>query len=223
MTEEIVSAVAAAVARADGVRPADLDYGIDEYVDPAVFEGLAGHADWELTVGLPDHEVTVRHTGEILVDGDAARVDVEFGTGRDGAPGADGGGRSRYRETAVERAPGVICYWRNERGWPVAYASDGARELLGYDAAALADGEVGYGSDVVHPGDRDAVRRHVRAALDDRESFRLTHRIRRPGGDPTWVFAVGTGVYEASLPVGVVGFVTELPGLVADGDATAEG
>jgi hypothetical protein len=65
------------VAAADGVDPADLD-ALDEYVDPEIPDKPDDHdrGPWRFTFRFSDHQVTVTHDREILVDGVTATADV---------------------------------------------------------------------------------------------------------------------------------------------------
>jgi hypothetical protein len=49
----------------------DLDYTLVDHIDPDAIERLASHdnASWTLSLGLPEHNVTVTSDGLVLVDG----------------------------------------------------------------------------------------------------------------------------------------------------------
>lgn len=66
-----------AVATADGVDPTDLD-PLYEYIDPNVLAQLSDQdgAEWSLTFQYTDHQVTVNHDGQILVDGTIYASDI---------------------------------------------------------------------------------------------------------------------------------------------------
>jgi len=74
---EIVAEVVLAVADADGVDPMELD-PLYEYIDPEILDRLADQekGPWRFTFRFSDHQVTVTHDGEVLVDGVAATADV---------------------------------------------------------------------------------------------------------------------------------------------------
>lgn len=60
-----------AVAAADGVDIADLEFELYDYVQPEVFRHLecSTSGSWTFTVEVSDHHVEVRSDGRILVDG----------------------------------------------------------------------------------------------------------------------------------------------------------
>lgn len=69
--DDIAIDVIEALAEADGVEPAELDYNLSDYLDPGVLEKLGEIEDgiWELTFRVSDHQVTVTHEGQVLIDG----------------------------------------------------------------------------------------------------------------------------------------------------------
>jgi hypothetical protein len=69
MTGDIIAEVVDAVAAERGVDPADLDFVLYDYVDPAALERLAEHdgGAWTLTFRLREFEVTVTDAGEVTV------------------------------------------------------------------------------------------------------------------------------------------------------------
>jgi len=74
---DIVAEVVEAVAAADGVDPAELD-ALYEYINPEVMHLLCEQerGEWSLTFQFADHQVTVNHDSQILVDGIAYTPDV---------------------------------------------------------------------------------------------------------------------------------------------------
>jgi len=74
---DILIKVVKAVAAADGVETAELD-GLYEYMDPEVLHKLCEQerGQWNLTFQYSDHQVTVTHDSEILVDGVAYTPDA---------------------------------------------------------------------------------------------------------------------------------------------------
>lgn len=74
---DIVIKVTKAVAAADEVEPAELD-ALYDYLNPEVLHKLCeqGRGQWSLTFQYSDHQVTVSHDLQILVDGVAYTPDA---------------------------------------------------------------------------------------------------------------------------------------------------
>lgn len=68
--DDIVGSIVDAVAATDGLEPEELE-PLYEYVDASVFETLYDQesAEWSFTFQYSDHQVTLTHEGEIIVDG----------------------------------------------------------------------------------------------------------------------------------------------------------
>lgn len=71
MSDSLLLSIVKALAEADGTEPTDLGYTLEAHIDTDALAGLAAHetTSWMLTFEVPDHVVTVRGDGCILVDG----------------------------------------------------------------------------------------------------------------------------------------------------------
>jgi hypothetical protein len=65
---DIVADVMEAVAAVDGVDLAELDV-LYNYIDPDALDALSEQGEWTLTFQFSDHQITVNHESQILVDG----------------------------------------------------------------------------------------------------------------------------------------------------------
>jgi hypothetical protein len=74
---DIITRIVEAVADADGVEPAELD-SLYDYMDSEVLYKLSKQerGQWSLTFQFSDHQVTVTHDSQILVDGVAYSRDA---------------------------------------------------------------------------------------------------------------------------------------------------
>lgn len=74
---DIVFKVAKAVAATDGVEVAELD-ALYDYLNPEALDKLCEQerGQWSLTFQYSDHQVTVTHDSQILVDGVAYTPDA---------------------------------------------------------------------------------------------------------------------------------------------------
>lgn len=70
---KVVGEIVAAVAAAEGVAPAELDYTLQDHIDAGAVDTLLNHPDstWTLSFDVPNHTVTVTNDGVVLVDGDS--------------------------------------------------------------------------------------------------------------------------------------------------------
>lgn len=70
--------VVMALADADAVEPAGLDYNLSDTIDPEVLSTLADMdaTGWAFTFEAGEHEVTVLPGGRVLVDGVPFRRDI---------------------------------------------------------------------------------------------------------------------------------------------------
>jgi PAS domain S-box-containing protein len=116
----------------------------------------------------------------------------------------------RMLSTLISNLPGMVYRARNERDWPMEFVSDGCRDLTGYGPADLTTGDVEWGQDVIHPEDTGTMWEAVQEAIDAREPFEFTYRIRGKDGETRWVWEQGQGVYENGELVALEGFVTDI-------------
>ncbi|MFB6095714.1 MAG: HalOD1 output domain-containing protein [Halodesulfurarchaeum sp.] len=87
MSDFAVLTVAEAIAEAGRVDPMELDHALADHVDPDALQLLMDHESrsWSLSFAFPDHDVTVRGDGWIMVDGTRVkrwRSDVDGNGGK---------------------------------------------------------------------------------------------------------------------------------------------
>ncbi|WP_136716159.1 PAS domain S-box protein [Halorientalis salina] len=116
----------------------------------------------------------------------------------------------RMLSTLIGNLPGMVYRCRNEPGWPMEFVSDGCRPLTGYDAERIESGSIDWGSEVIHPDDRGTMWETVQAALDERERFEVTYRIRTAEGETRWMWEQGQGIYEDGAVTTIEGFITDI-------------
>ncbi len=110
----------------------------------------------------------------------------------------------------IRNVPGMVYRCRNEPGWPMSFVSQGARDITGYDPERIESGAVSWGTDVIHPADRDRVREAVAEGVAGAGRFTLQYRIRTADGTLRWVRERGcvVGPDEGVLE-GVITDITE--------------
>lgn len=103
--------------------------------------------------------------------------------------------RQRTVTALLATLPGMVCRCRNTPQWTVEFASDGCLSLTGYRPEELTgDRKVAF-VDLIHPDDREEVRRHVQEGMRERRPFRFRCRLRAKGGEERRVTGLGQGVY----------------------------
>ncbi|WP_206425024.1 PAS domain S-box protein [Halosimplex salinum] len=111
----------------------------------------------------------------------------------------------------IDNVPGVVYRCQKVPGWPMSFVSQAARDLTGYEPAAIERGEVSWGDDVVHPDDRERLRREVDEQLATSDEFSVDYRIRTVDGETRWVHERGCAVDVAATDETVLeGVVTEV-------------
>ena len=117
--------------------------------------------------------------------------------------------QTRRLETLISNLPGVVYRSRNDPEWPMEVLRGDCKSLTGYTAAALQEGRIAWGEDVIHPDDQDRMWERVQTALDDDEPFEVTYRIRADDGETKWLWERGRAVDVDGTEV-LEGFITDV-------------
>ncbi len=120
--------------------------------------------------------------------------------------------RNRRLETLISNLPGMVYRCRNAPDWPMEYVEGECESLTGYAADTIESGGVAWGSEVIHPDDRDETWATIQEAVDAREHFEVTYRIVTREGAERTVWERGRGVYEDGDVVALEGFITDASG-----------
>ena len=116
----------------------------------------------------------------------------------------------RRLATLMSNLPGMVYRCGNDANWTMSFVSEGAAALTGYSADTFVQNGLAY-VDLIHPDDRALVRDGVEAALERREPFCLTYRIRTKDGEEKWVWEQGCGVYGGDgCLLYLEGFITDI-------------
>jgi len=114
----------------------------------------------------------------------------------------------RFRHLA-ENVPGTVYICANDEHYTMFYLNDSVREVTGLDKTDFLDSRVHY-ADLIHPDDRDEVRRLIGEALAARIPFRLRYRLRHRSGEWRWISELGTGVFEGGALRHLEGFLLDI-------------
>jgi len=117
----------------------------------------------------------------------------------------------RTLTTLMSNLPGMAYRCRNDTCWTMEFVSEGCLQLTGYQPRELVMNRAISYEAVIHPDDRDSVRRDVGAALRARQPFELFYRIHTADGEEKWVWEQGRGVLcpDGQL-VALEGFITDI-------------
>jgi PAS domain S-box-containing protein len=117
----------------------------------------------------------------------------------------------RLLATLLDNLPGMAYRCRNDRDWTMEFVSEGSRALTGYTPAELVGPRAVAFGDLIVEDDRDEVWRQVQAALEARQAFQISYRLRRRDGAVAWLWERGQGIFNGSDgPVAIEGFITDI-------------
>ncbi len=117
----------------------------------------------------------------------------------------------RILSTLMSNLPGMAYRCLDDDDWTMEFVSEGSRELFGYLPSELTRDRVVTFGELIHPEDRDYVRKAVRSALEQGAAFQLLYRINTRGGEQKWVWEQGTGVPgRDGRTLAVEGFITDI-------------
>ncbi|QPV61496.1 PAS domain S-box protein [Halosimplex litoreum] len=125
--------------------------------------------------------------------------------------------RNRRLETLISNLPGIVYRCENDPAWPMEFAAGECVEITGYDAATLESDEVNWGTDVIHPDDRDALWETIQSSLREGDPFEVTYRIRTADGEIRWMWERGRAIDSDRRDAGaerggacIEGFITDV-------------
>lgn len=113
--------------------------------------------------------------------------------------------------TLMGNLPGAAYRSHIDEKWTLDFISEGCLELTGYEPDAFTgNSEVCFG-DLIHPEDREHVRKSVEAALAAGTRFEMTYRIRTAEGAVRWIWERGQGIpSEEGVMRHIEGFMTDV-------------
>jgi len=120
--------------------------------------------------------------------------------------------RERQLNTLMHNLPGMAYRCTNDTQWTMKFASDGCRELTGYEVHEIINNNVVAYGDLMHPDDKENVWQVVQDALQSHRAFQLLYRIRTKQGAERWVWEQGRGVFtrRTGRLVALEGFIIDM-------------
>lgn len=98
-----------------------------------------------------------------------------------------------------------------EKGYPMTFVSEGARDLTGYEPEDLISHQKISYDDLVHPEDKEEIFSKIRVALNEHRPFNIQYRITTKEKNERWVFEQGRGTYDKEgILQTIEGYVTDI-------------
>jgi PAS domain S-box-containing protein len=117
----------------------------------------------------------------------------------------------RMLATMMGNLPGLAYRGGNDSDWSLEYASSGTLGLTGYPAEDLITGGNVKLGDLIMEEYRDYVWQGVQQALDEKQPYQLSYRIKTASGKEKWVWEQGCGVFSADGELQAIeGFITDI-------------
>lgn len=97
--------------------------------------------------------------------------------------------RERFLRTLIGNLPGVVYRCRVDEAFTSEFVSDGCLSLTGYTADELTRARTATWDEIIHPDDRDRVRREIRALMDNHDApganaapMQISYRVKSRDG-----------------------------------------
>lgn len=117
----------------------------------------------------------------------------------------------RMISTLMGNLPGAAYRSQLDDQRTLEFASEGCRELTGYEAEELVGSPGASFGALIHPDDQEHVRKAIDGAVATGKQFELTYRIRTADGKEKWIWERGQGIpAEDGQTTYVEGFMTDV-------------
>lgn len=104
----------------------------------------------------------------------------------------------------INHIPGVIYRCAGDEFFSLQFFSDQIMSLTGYPLSYFEENRSDGYLKLVHPEDRERLKKRMRHAIDAKEKFEFEYRIIRKNGTVCWVLERGQGIYEEANQVSYV-------------------
>ncbi len=116
----------------------------------------------------------------------------------------------RTLSTLLSNLPGMAYRALADRERTMEFISNGSIELTGYSPQEFLTGRVHYGTDVIHPDDRDHVYHEIQHAINRGLPYKLSYRIMTSDDTERWVWEQGRAVGKKEGLAVLEGFITDV-------------
>jgi PAS domain S-box-containing protein len=98
--------------------------------------------------------------------------------------------------TLVTNLPGIAFRCLNDVNWTMLYFSEKASEITGYKNTDFIKNKVRSYSSIIHPEDREKVRKKVEKSIETSTIYSIEYRILCADGSIKWVMEKGQGITD---------------------------
>lgn len=117
----------------------------------------------------------------------------------------------RQLATLFSNLPGMAYRRELDDNWTMNFISEGCLEVTGYHPEELVDNRAVSFESLIHPDDRNWVRKDINLAVSRHTRYELTYRIQHRKKSERWVWERGQGVYDPhNQAVKLEGFITDV-------------
>ncbi len=116
----------------------------------------------------------------------------------------------------LSNLPGMVFRCDNDENWTFRFASQGCRDLTGYDAYDLIGNRTISYAALIHPDDRVKVAEAVQNGLAREDAYQVTYRIIPREGPIKWVWEQGRGVFKDRQLECLEGFIYNITAQMED-------
>jgi len=118
----------------------------------------------------------------------------------------------RKLKTLVNNLQGIAYRCKNDRNWTMEYLSQGFEQLTGYKTEDIVNNNKLSFTSLIVSEDQNQVREKVQLAINKKEPFELTYKIKTASGSIVHVLEKGVGVYSEKNGklIALEGFITDI-------------
>ncbi|HWQ66552.1 MAG TPA: PAS domain-containing protein [Methanospirillum sp.] len=116
----------------------------------------------------------------------------------------------RSHKTLIDNLEGMVYRCLSDSDWTMEFLSDGVMLLTGYTPEELLyNRDISYGM-IIHPEDREMVRRSVQEGIEHNNPYRFVYRIICKDGAIKWVWEQGQGIFRDTELVALEGYIFDI-------------
>lgn len=124
----------------------------------------------------------------------------------------------RKLRTLVENLPGIVFRCKNDEDRTMQYISDGCKWITGYWPEEFCRTDGVTWASLIHPIDREEVRKTVQTAVSKKEKFQLKYRITDKDGNVHWIGETGIPLDKKGGEVYLEGYMQDITVQVLGGN-----